>query len=202
MDERIKEMLDDNIEKTEEEKAYEQAVLDFTERLIITELPKDSESEFTKYVKKENGIYCALGIINNTERTIQLLPNDFNAPYDMFTLWEIALKNCKDISFICKETSKPDENLYVIRSHCGRAIISCTSFWNDICKELNTLRLIVSLYNADNGVFIIASKIDSDDETDFKRYIHSSNLDSGGRISYVFVRDVGMLSEAALFSKD
>ena len=120
---------------------------DFTKRLIVIELPVDAEKDFSRYVKRVSGINCALALINNETSTITLLQDDFDAPYDDFNLWVIAIKNSTEMSSINEEISNEAQNFYVITSHSGRALVCCDGFWNKLCERFNKIRLVVSLYN-------------------------------------------------------
>lgn len=198
-----KELSYDEQEKLEDE-AYERALKDFSDRLMITELPSDMEEDvtFTKYVKKVLGINCVLALINHEANVITPLHDDFEAPYDPITMWAIAAKNSINMAKINREASKPDENMYVIMSHSNRAIVCCDEFWNSLCDELNVIRLIVSMYHKENNkTFLIASALSDDDKMDMRTYLNQANKEDESRISYVFVRNVGMLSEAALNSE-
>lgn len=196
---KVTDEVSDNID----EKQYEEALADFTKRLIVVELPVTAENDFSRYVKRVSGINCALAIINNETNTITLLQDEFEAPYDDFNLWIIAIKNSTEISSINEDVSKDAQNLYVVTSHSGRALVCCDEFWDKLCERLGKLRLIVSLYNReDKGTFIIASGIDNEEKMDMKQYLYVANKEDVSRQSYIYVRNVGMLSEAALNSEN
>ena len=189
-------------DEIDEEEAYARALDDFTERLIVVELPEESdEKDYEKYVKQMCSIKCVLGLINHELKMVSPLPDDFEAPYDNITLWTIAVKNSIALSFINKEASKPDDNIYIVQSYSGRGLVCCDGFWDNVCKDLNTIRLIISMYRKDKS-FVIASAYGNDDEMDTKIYLDKANKEDESRISYVYVRNVGMLSEAALNSID
>ena len=195
-------IVSNNDESIVDDKAYEEALSDFTKRLIVVELPKKAEGDFTKYIKRVSGINCALALINNETNTITLLQDDFNAPYDEFNLWVIAIKNSAEMSHLNEDVSNKEQNLYIVQSHSGRALVCCDEFWDKLCEQLGELRLIVSLYNReDKGTFIIASTIDADEKMNMKQYLYMANKEDESRESYVYVRNVGMLSEAALNSE-
>lgn len=202
MDEKTENMTYEEQEKLEDE-AYEKALKDFSERLIMAELPSDmGDASYTKYVKKVSGINCVLALINHDANLITPLPDDFEAPYDPITMWAIAAKNSIGITKVNYEASKPDENIYVVMSHSGRATVCIDEFWNNLCKELGVMRLIISMYHKENDkTFILASTLSDDAEMDMRTYLHQANKEEESRLSYVFVRNVGMLSEAALNSE-
>ena len=200
MDENTK--YDTMDEETLDEAEYEKALEDFTKRLMIVELPKNTEEPFTKHVKNVSGIACVLAIINHEANLITPLPDSFEAPYDNITMWNIAVKNSTNMSTLNDEASKPNDNIYVIMSHSGRGVICCDEFWNMVCEKLNTMRLVVSMYHKDNNKsYILASILDDTEKMDMRTYLHQVNKEDDCRISYVFVRNVGMLSEAALNSE-
>lgn len=191
----------DEEEKAEEE-AYEKALEDFSRRLMVVELPEDAEDSFEKYTKQILGIKCVLALINHEVNLISPLPDDFEAPYDTITLWAIAVKNSVEMAELNKEASKPEMNMHVIKAHSGRAMVCCDDFWNKVCEELNVMRLIVSMYHKEKEKsFIIVSAIPDDEKMDMRTYLNQANKEDEARISYVFVRNVGMLSEAALNSE-
>lgn len=198
---------DENLSYEEQEKredeAYEKALKDFSERLMIAELPSDIENdEFTKYVKKVLGIKCVMAIINHEANLITPLPDSFESPYDPITMWAIAAKNSEQMTKLNEEASKPDDNVYVIMSHSGRASVCCDEFWNELCKKLNTMRLMISMYHKDDDKsFILVSEWPDDSEIDVRTYLHEANKEDESRISYIYVRNVGMLSEASLNSE-
>lgn len=202
MDKEKDDMAYEEKEKLDEE-VYEKALEDFSKRLMIAELPSDvGEATFTKYVKSVLGIQCVLSLINHEANLITPLPDDFESPYDPITMWAIAAKNSMEMTKINREASKPDENIYVIMSHSGRATVCGDEFWNNLCKELGTMRLIVSMYHKEGDkTFILASSLPDDAEMDMRTYLHQANKEDESRISYVYVRNVGMLSEAALNSE-
>lgn len=190
-------------EKISEEE-YEAALKDFSERLIVIEVPNGCEEDFTKYTKKMSGIFCMLGLINNEMKMISPLPDDWEAPYDVMTLWQIAIKNSNKMSKINEEVSKEDMNIHIVQTHSGRAIVCCDGFWNTVCEKLDAMRLIVNLYKKDDDdkVIIVASKIPNEETIDMKTYLNQANKEDKARKSYVYVRNVGLLSEAALNSQD
>ena len=151
-----------------------------------------------------SGIFCMLGLINNEVKMISPLPDDWEAPYDVMTLWQIAIKNSNKMSKINEEVSKEDMNLHIVQTHSGRAIVCCDGFWNAVCEKLDAMRLIVNLYKKDDDdkVIIVASKIPNEETIDMKTYLNQANKEDKARKSYVYVRNVGLLSEAALNSQD
>lgn len=181
--------------KTDDEKAYDEALADFNKRLIMVEL---SNEKFTKYTQTMNGITCTLGIINEETQTITPLPDDFNSPYDKMKLWEIAVTNSAKRSSINDEMSNIEENMYNISTPCLSAIINVDAFWNSVCQKLGCIRLIVHVYHESSGVVIFVSKIANTETTPIKVYLSKANEENENRCSYVYVRDVGMLSEKAL----
>lgn len=198
-----KELSYEEQEKLDNEE-YEKALEDFSKRLMITELPSDMGGEvtFTKYVKKVLGIDCVLALINHEANVITPLHDDFEAPYDPITMWAIAAKNSIGMVKVNRDASKADENMYVIMSHSNRAVVCCDEFWNNLCDELGVMRLIISMYHKENDkTFLIASALDNDSKMDMRTYLNQANKEDASRISYVFVRNVGMLSEAALNSE-
>lgn len=187
----------------EEEARYLEALNDFNQRLIVVELPDELANECEKYVRRVSGINCILALINHEEKSMSGLPDGFEAPYDTMTLWEIAVKNSTQMSEINEEASKPDMNTYVVTSHSGRGLICCDEFWNSMCEKFDSMRLIVSMYHdKDDKTFIFITPLDDKDKMDMRVYLHQANKEEETRQNYVFVRNVGMLSEAALNSKE
>lgn len=202
MDKKYEEMTYEEQEKYDEE-AYEKALEDFSKRLMIVELPSDTkDAVFTKYVKQVSGINCVLALINHEVNMITPLPDDFESPYDPITMWAVAAKNSIEMTKVNHEASKPDENIYVIMSHSGRASVCHDGFWNSLCKELGVMRLIISMYHKeDDKTFILASSLPDDSDMEMRTYLNQANKEDESRVSYVYVRNVGMLSEAALNSE-
>lgn len=190
-----------NKDITDEE--YEKALEDFSRRLIIVELPDDTKGIiFTRYVKQVLGIKCVMALINHNENIITPLPDDFEIPYDPITMWAIAVKNSISLTSVNEDASKKEENLYIISSHSGRALVCCDDFWNQLCEKTKTVRLLVHMYReCDEKSFILASPLENESEIDVRTYLHEANKEEKFRTSYIFCKNTGMLSEAALNSE-
>jgi len=199
-DKNSEELMD---EPTEEERIYAEAVEDFASRLIVIEVPNESKAEFTKYTKSIQGISCSLGITNQENHTVAPLRDDFESPFDEISTWAVAVRNCVDLSSVDEETSKPEGNIYVVLTACGRAIVCCDEFWDSVCEKYNVMRLIVSLYYKpdDEGPMVAASLVKDSDKLSTKAILNDANKNGQYRTSLVYVKGVGMISEAALNSE-
>lgn len=180
------------------EKEFEEAVNDFKKRLIIIELPKNTDRPFTRYVQKILDIECVLALINDDQRIITPLPDEFEAPYADMELWKIAMNNSKDRSSVNEDVSEPERNIYIVSSPCRKATLAVEGFWDDLCHTMGCMRLIVSSYLEDEENIIVASSVPDNEDMSFRAYIHNANKEDKSRKSYVYVRNVGMLSEKSL----
>lgn len=191
-------------ENIDNEEKYARALEDFSERLIVIELPENTGNEkYAKYPKRICGIDCIPALINHEEEMLTPLPDTFESPYDNVTLWAMAIKNSCKSSSVSYDTEMKEviPNMYPVKSYSGRALVCCDMFWNEVCEKLGAMRLIISMYKKDK-TFVIASAYDDNEKADVKAYLNKANREDKARISYVYVRNVGMLSEASLNSTE
>lgn len=201
------EAIDETKEMTaeEEEAAYQDALKDFSERIIVVERPLDMVNTFTKYTRRMSGVDCALGLINHEEMRIHLLPDDFEPPYDPITMWAIAVRNCTKESNLIEQPLKEGIEMYAVTSNCGRGIICCDEFWNSVCEKFKTLRIVIHMYcKSPTDLYIAVVPVKNDEKLDARTFLNQANKEgvSESRTSYMFVKDVGILTEAALNSEE
>ena len=205
--ENIKEIEPENAEENSEDEdaAYQEALKDFSSRIIVVERPEDVKDKFTKYVKRMSGVDCILGLINYEEMRIHLLPDDFEPPYDPITMWAIAVRNCVKESKLVEQPLKEGVEMYAVTSSCGRGVICCDEFWNSVCEKFKVMRLVIHMYcKSSTELYIAVVPVKNDEKLEARAFLNQANKDgqAENRTSYMFVKEVGLLTEAALNSEE
>lgn len=179
------------------EEQAEKALREFTDRLVAVVTDETYEG-CTKYMRKRYGMNCILALVSKKDDgAVQPLPDVFMSPYNDDTLWALAVSNCAKSEITKTEAIENTKGQYVVKSMCGAAIVLSDAFWNDMCTEFMSERIVVSVYNDKGRRYVTASPV-TDSGMDMKQFLKKANTEDENRRSFVYIKNTGMVTEEAL----